>query len=296
MALTLLDSSAKVATSFSTRISACLKDLLESKHLYQSIYIEFKDELDKILNDTYDKVRDQVWNSFHEMSANQWYVIPLTNSGANVGFSVKPTSSHFSFRVPDVKLYCTRCGRIEPFNLISSEDFFSKSSVRYHDRIDTIQVFIFSFLCQSCKLIPEVFLVRREGWKLILSGRSPIEHVSVPKVISKKVENFYSSAIVAHQSGQTLAGLFLLRTLIEQWARYISKSGDTKADEVIDAYMNILPLDFKSRFPSIKILYGELSTDIHTAKGSAELFDKAIDQVVEHFDAIRLFKIPTEST
>jgi len=108
------------------------------------------------------------------------------------------------------------------------------------------------------------------------------------------MHRFFSGAVVAHQSGQTLAGVFLLRSLIEQWARITTKSQAAKADEVLDAYMNSLPIDFKSRFASMYGLYGELSADIHSATGSAELFDSARCQIVEHFEARRLFKLSTD--
>jgi adenylate kinase len=72
-----------------------------------------------------------------------------------------------------------------------------------------------SYQCQSCKGVPEVFLVRREHLKRTNAGRAPIEHVEVPKDIPKHVSRFFRGAIVAHQSGQTLAGIFLLQTLIE---------------------------------------------------------------------------------
>ena len=115
--------------------------------------------------------------------------------------------------------------------------------------------------------------------------------MDVPKFVPKTVSRFLGGAIVAHQSGQTLAGLFLLRTLIEQWARFASGSKKEWADHVLEDYMATLPGDFKTRFPSMRGLYGELSADIHIAKASAELFEKARLQIVEHFDARRMFKL-----
>ncbi len=136
-----------------------------------------------------------------------------------------------------------------------------------------------------------MFIVRRENFKLTLSGRAPIEHIEIPRTIPKNIQRFYSGAIVAYQSGQTLAGIFLLRTLIEQWAKSVATEKDLQADEAIDSYLITLPDDFKGRFPSLRVLYGELSLDIHTATGSAELFEKARNQIDEHFEARRLFKI-----
>jgi len=153
------------------------------------------------------------------------------------------------------------------------------------------KVFAFSFLCQSCKTVPEVLLIRREGFKLINSGRSPIEHVDVPPDIPNSMKRFYRGAVVAHQSGQTLAGIFLLRKLIEQWARSKAPLGQLPADAVLDAYMATLPENFKSQFKSFRELYGDLSVDIHAAKGDPDRFNEAHDNIVEHFKARRLSRL-----
>jgi hypothetical protein len=193
-----------------------------------------------------------------------------------------------------VKLFCDKCNRIEAFNPIAAQDFLTH--FRYGvvtNRIPDVktQVFVLSYECQSCKSPPEVFLVRRFGLKLTLSGRAPIEHVEVPSDIPREVQKFYAGAIVAHQSGQTLAGLFLLRTLIEQWARLKISDQETQADKVLEKYMATLPPDFRQRFASIKEIYGDISADIHMAIGSEELFDKKIKDITEHFEACKLFKL-----
>lgn len=62
----------------------------------------------------------------------------------------------------------------------------------------------------------------------------------------------------------------------------------------MDDYMATLSEDFRRRFPSMRSLYGELSVDIHSATGAPELFDKAREQIVHHFDARRLFGLPRQ--
>lgn len=42
-------------------------------------------------------------------------------------------------------------------------------------------------------------------------------HVEVPKDLPKAQKKYFSDAIDAHNSGQTLAGLFFLMTFIEQY-------------------------------------------------------------------------------
>jgi len=104
------------------------------------------------------------------------------------------------------------------------------------------------------------------------------------------VKRFYRGAVVAHQSGETLAGNFLLRTVIEQWAR-TSTGSKGYADVVLDEYVQELPDDFKGRFPMLRQTYEHLSTDIHGATGSAEVFEKSRREILHHFEARRLFQL-----
>jgi len=255
--------------------------------------LEYKD----LLNATLQRVieyRASVEPEFQKLIQANWH--PLDKADwreSRPGLPVEGVTPPIKFQPPDVKLFCQSCDRIEAFNNISSEDFLRRDQPSRPFAVSgqTIQLFVFSFLCQSCKAIPEVFLVRREGLKLMNSGRSPIEHVGEPLAIHKSVRRFYRDAVVAHQSGQTLAGIFFLRTLIEQWARSAVAGSDLPADKALDAYMRTLPEDFKARFPSLPSLYAELSADMHAALGDKNLFEKACAAIVKHFKARRLFEL-----
>lgn len=87
----------------------------------------------------------------------------------------------------------------------------------------------------------------------------------------------------------------MLRTLIEQWARSQMGVQEERADELMDQYMSALPDDFRGRFASMRALYGDLSVDIHGAVGSASLFERAMQEIVEHFDARKLFRLDAVS-
>jgi hypothetical protein len=60
-----------------------------------------------------------------------------------------------------------------------------------------------------------------------------------------------------------LAGLFLLRVFIEQFAKSKVNGDFASGDALLDAYPTPLPDDFKGRFPSLKNLYSGLSMAIH---------------------------------
>lgn len=146
--------------------------------------------------------------------------------------------------------------------------------------------------------MPVRFLVRREGLKLRLAGRDPIELISTPKVLPKGPAKYYSDAVIAHHAGQTLAGLFLMRVFVEQFWRTIPAvqellKSDSRAtgEKQGDAYQKDLPPAFKEKFPSLKDCYGKLSEAIHAADASATIFAEISTAIVEHFDARRVFNI-----
>lgn len=162
------------------------------------------------------------------------------------------------------------------------------------------QVFVFPYQCQQCKGPPIYFLVRRTGLKLTLCGRDPIETVDVPKFLPNRQRKYFSDALVAHHAGQTLAGLFLLRTFIEQFwislgLSVTAKSKRSTGDELAEGYNQKLPPAFRAQFPSLGDIYRKLSVAIHGASADAMLFETAKSQIVEHFDARRLFKMAIKS-
>lgn len=273
------------------KLTQTVRTLLECKHLYQSIEFDFKEEWDEFIEKM--KVSEPKSDPsyfFAEISnylKGDWETQQPNYS--EIQYSMKPKLKLF---VPTAKLYCSNCEGIEAYNLFSCYDVTKYSRDEpFTVKDKTIQVFQISMLCQSCKLVPEVFLVRREGIKLTLSGRAPIETVVTPSVIPKQVSKYFRSAIVAHQSGERLAGIFYLRTFIEQWVKISINNIEIEASDAIDQYMTTLPLDFKSRFPSIKEMYSKLSIDIHTANTETILFDQIKDQLTEHFEARKIFKL-----
>lgn len=137
-------------------------------------------------------------------------------------------------------------------------------------------------------------MVARDGLKLTLCGRSPIESVPAPKFIPPSVRDYYSDAMIDHHAGATLEALFMLRTLIEQFWKsqnLMPNAVRPTGDELGDAYNATLPDDFKKRFPSLKDIYAKLSEAIHEADGKDELFQSSLAEIERHFEARRLYGI-----
>lgn len=266
---------------FEGNVIRSMTAMLQEKHLYQSITVAAPAMPKKELKTSDGKA----------LEVDQWPALTAFVSNPWAPQAPDPRQDVCCCAPPTVKLFCKTCKRIEPYNLAYAEDTLGRIGKKGAAGGDTQQAFLFAYECQSCKGIPELFMVRRRGLRLTNEGRSPMENVAVPAAVPKVVKPFFGGAIVAHQSGQTLAGLFLLRTLVEQWARASTGSQKKEADKVMEDYMGSLPQDFRARFPSMRDLYGELSADLHAATGSPELFDSALQRIDEHFDIRRAFKL-----
>jgi hypothetical protein len=270
-----------------------MKELLEKKHLYQNLRIDLASLEKRFLAEA-----SKSPESERECAFQLKYFLygpwesQRTKSNLPMTKTLPKGAVELYFSFPTTKLFCPTCKRIEAYNPEYGEDYVphSYSQTTFTcDEKDPSQVFVVAYRCQSCKTSPEVFLIYRKLDKLTLTGRSIIEQVSVPSFIPKKIADHYEGALVAHQTGYTLAGLFLLRTCIEQYARSVVKSEAQTCDQLMDAYMTLLPEDFKSRFPSFKKLYGDLSEAMHEAKSDSVLFETALSDMKMHFQARDLY-------
>jgi hypothetical protein len=285
------DAMTDLTATYEQRVADALRELLERKHLYQSVEVKLsvstnfeaaaKAPTERAANtlDLAAGLQDGPWSIFGNRTVDY--------SLNRAGFSGVKGEEWLQVRAPELKLYCaTPCKRVEPFHATLCPHVFSSNEPK-----PARQIFVLQYVCQSCRGEPTVFLVRREGLKLTLAGRSPIEHVNVPREIPRQVARYYSGAVVAHQSGQTLAGNFLLRTLVEQWVRSFPPAAEMRAEEALNWYYRNLPEDFSQRFPSLRSIYEKLSSDIHAAGGEAKVFIDESARIMKHFDAWRVYEL-----
>jgi len=286
----------QIADRIVTEWSAQLKSLLETKHLYQKVEVNIP------------QIRASMRESINagilvhiDQAIDVWENRPLealmtrTTENISVGNAItqvlKPT-----LLVTNIKLFCTHCGDSEVFYPVWARDVTSEC----HDprgnvmpRLNQFQLFFLALQCQNCHRDPEGVLVRRDGYRLYLEGRSPIEHVDLSKYIPKKEAHFFSDAVVAYNAGKKLAGLFYLRTFLEQYAKRITGiDGRATGEELMEAYTATLPLAHRDHMPSFREWYEKLSEALHDAREDDVLFENAKSEIDRHFDIRRVFKIP----
>ncbi len=283
-------------------VSTAFRKLLSEKHLYQVVEVNFSDVESAILgvyagNAPATFGQPYHWNSkedFLEVMRERVAAVTWIPDGATVQPSQSMSDSgpsYVDFDLPTINTFCSACDTNPPCNPMFDVLIC---------RLDAMEEewFCVGYKCQQCKGPPIRFLVRREGTKLRLVGRDPLEVLPTPKVLPKAASKFYSDAQIAHHAGQTLAGLFLLRVFIEQFWRTHPSVGEllkrqpkATGDEQGTLYQDTLPEDFKSRFPSLRKVYDRLSAAMHSANADSALFDESCAAILEHFEARRLYKL-----
>lgn len=218
--------------------------------------------------------------------------------GARFGF-YDIESASIPFELPTINTFCDECKKTPPFKPVGDRVMFSVDSA-------TSQRYILGYQCQQCEAAPVQFMVRRKGAKLQLAGRDPIEVLPAPKELPPAQSRYFGDAHIAHHAGQTLAGLFLLRTFIEQFwhslpeVQALLKENPKAAGEAKGKrYQDTLNPLLNQTFPSLTEVYGDLSDAIHEAHASSELFESAAVRIVDHFRARSMhakYPIPLPST
>jgi hypothetical protein len=293
-------------------ISDAVRQLLSDKHLYQSVNVDvaFLDEVTEAHHKA-ERIAaarslspgrpgrvpelDEIRGTLDSFLRAAWFpsgARPLVDTGMDILYENDPKVQKYP--LPTVKLTCNHCGERGPFNPVGA---LVETGRRERDN----QWTYLSYECQNCKGEPIRFLIRRKRTKLTLSGRDPFETIELPSFIPKQHADNLRNALIANHAGQTLAGVFLMRVFIEQfWKSLPEVTAAVKhkarptGDELGEAYKATLPASFKERFPTLAETYDALSEDMHAARGSAEVFEKSYAQIVEHFDARRLFKLLVE--
>ncbi len=111
-----------------------------------------------------------------------------------------------------------------------------------------------------------------------------MEMADVPDTLPEPEVAFFRDAVIAHQSGRTLAGLFYLRTFIEQFARRVTgESGRRLGQEIMIAYGETINAQLRSMIPSFAECYERLSEALHAARGDVQLFAEMRAKIEQHF-------------
>ncbi len=284
-------------------LEAKFQSLLETKHLYQKVVIDWQKIVDAVKGRVMSWAHPEFFANIRGVPGMQFTLVTQVLSVARQGVL---GAIPLVLLLKNATMFCRVCDRREAFRPILYKDLAvelrqlpAAKLVRHLPVTDTFQDFVLVYQCQHCEGVPETFIVRRKDWTLSLDGRSPMASVEAPSYIPKKEGNFFRDAIVAHGSGKTLAGLFYLRTFIEQFGRRITGiSGKNTGDEILSEYAKTLPANVRDSMPSLAEWYGKLSAALHSADADEELFTNAQEKIEKHFEirkAMSISETPVKS-
>jgi hypothetical protein len=289
--------------------------LLESKHLYQSVVVDFSEAsrapLQKgnppqpiLTGSTFPVDPDARGRLIREYVTKPWRFEPEVHGwsgrfgGSHSSLSGKSAELP-SLTLRPIRINCDHCDAILPAHNsgfksllfpISELTLKEQSEATGSDQI--VQVFCFPFQCQACRGEPIVFMVRRIAMKLTVVGRSYFEKVQAPRFIPKQEAEYYSDAIIAFRAGRTLAALFYLRTLIEQYfRRVLAISEKLSGEDLGDRYATLLNDEFPRSSKTLKTVYQELSVKIHSAEKDEQQYQRSLGDIEKHFDLLRHFPL-----
>ena len=310
----------KVIKKIRDLIEQKIIELLERKHLYQNVKIDFS-EIDVLISSFkyYDffchhprvgpyaeksKVIDDIKTTENnERNEIKEIVSNLLNNKWTFVIEDEYTSDHYAknlidinkliIPLPTIKINCNYCESVTPphnpgfigykYNM---PNLFFKSESEIEET--PMQLYFLPYQCQSCKSEPIIFLISRKGFKLQLVGRSQFEAVSIPKFIPSEEKEFYSDSVIAFNTGRILASLYYLRALIEHYMRRVLKNnGKISGDELGEQYSKLLDEEFPQKFTSLKTVYAELSDKLHQFEKSEKQFHKSIAEIEKHFDLLQ---------
>lgn len=300
---------------YQNAIAQGIQQLLETKHLYQSMEIDcssLRADLQKAkvqlptepytlvsssgegltqqnLSLVESKLRQEFLNVAESLALAPWR-LHSESVPALAKRSILPAGKPgTSFDLPTIRTVCWKCKDELPHNSgyrgmnSEIEPCFPRSSA------GTVQVFSLAYQCQGCKDEPLVFVIRREDLKLTLVGRSRLQEPLTPNCIPKDLRKYYTQALVAHNCNFTLAALFYLRVVVEQWMRLKTGSkGKLTGEELGDRYAAGLPKVVSDHFPSLKKSYECLSDALHAAREDDDVFVKELQNIEKHFDGLRV--------
>lgn len=282
-------------------IEDAISVLLERKGLYQKVDVAFER-----LSNHLDSIKAPSFQTFiGEFSTRPWVPVSQDVTKENharaeffcgVGDSPLSASSDqlkLAFYLPSIKLYCADCKDEHTFSSVTAMwwDGFADCYPRYGAK--TQQIFNLTYTCVKCRNNPISFMLKRDGLRLTLCGRSERLSIEVPSLIPKALRDVIRDAKSAVAENDLPAGFYHLRTFVEHYMKSclgIPVAQRITGEDLGAKYNASLDSRMSSGLPSMPSLYERSSRFMHERSGSDEDFNALMESVEGHLSAKELFR------
>ena len=246
----MIDPIDKMHASFCMEMERCLRNLLETKVLYQTCRCDPNAIKAAVSTEQELRVFPTAVEQYKKKSLKIVTHVDSRMVGRCYGTLIRAPAT--------VNTSCENCKKeTTPHNPIQ---VFPADERDVADK-----TYVLSYQCQKCKQGMLVYLVRRQEFKFRLVGRNQIPSVPLPTSFPKEQQDYFNDAEMAYQTGSHLAAICLLRVALEQHLRTETESPDAcTGDELWGLYKQNLPADFPyTRAGSLGEIYHLLSEIIH---------------------------------
>jgi hypothetical protein len=272
--------------AFQDEIVRLLKELFESKGLYQNVRVNTA-IFDDLPNDFAKEFRKRPISPYSPNDQGT-----LTGSLGCQPLGTPHDELDIGFYLPNINLECSRCTRATTFLSIGISPRAYTGSPYPILGDDTEQVFSVYYKCAVCHKTYIVFQVFRIGFKLQLTGRSIPFRPTIEKEWPKEIRQIVEDAHVAAAENDVPAAYYHLRTAMEFYLKKelsIAVADKIDGTTLCDKYNEKVDSRLKSGFPAVSTIYSELSTGLHSRDVKAERFMKLRSDFLSHLKAKALF-------
>ena len=190
-----------------------------------------------------------------------------------------------TFYLPILDLACNKCKKSQPHTSVPPPPLPYDSPFP-NDESGTVQVLHIIYACTTCHEQVIGFQVLRRGLRLQLTGRTSPFRPKLDDCWPKTIRDVVADAFVAVAEGDLPAGFYHLRTAQEIFMKDLCGVPiyeKIDGQELCERYNKATDQRVIRDFPSMSVLYSELSECLHTRKKDHKLFERYIGMLY-HLD------------
>lgn len=309
----------------SSAIEEAFRDLIERRHLYQKITLDFAG-VDIAIKRAVEKAKERAGQptlgaghgsphpvpatperlqELHaEIETRPWDLKTrhLSDDPADAamqrfaGSGTQPLGTpsdqmNISFYLPAVQLKCPgRCNRISTFTALGCSDRMVFGSP--YPRIvkgKTEQIFTPVYRCELCRETVYTILVRRSAGRIHLSGFAPRRVPLVTKSVPESIIPILNDAEQSVAEGDIYAGMYHLRTLLEHYLKNrlgVRIEQQVRGDDLVRQHYETLAPQISSVLPPLLPAWEKLSQWLHTRTGEIKDYEAQRDAICKHIESL----------
>lgn len=319
----------------SSAIEGAFRDLIERRHLYQKISLNFagvdiaiKKAVEKAalraaeptigggpgspqptpatlqrLQELHAEIEARPWDlKTRHLSDDPMDAAMQRHAGSGTQpIGTPPDQMNIVFYLPAVQLKCPgRCKGVSTFTALGCSDrmIFGGPYPRIvNGKIE--QIFTPVYRCELCRETIYTILVRRSGGRIHLCGFAPRREPLVTKAVPELLIPILYDAEQSIAEGDINAGMYHLRTMLEHYLKNklsVPSERQIRGDDLVRQHYETLVPEIGSVLPPLLPAWEKLSHWLHTRTGEVTDYEAQRDAICKHIESLTVLGLGALST